>query len=83
MKPSSLKIEEVKIETLNPNEYNPRQATEKQIRDLTESIKEFGLSEPLIVNRNPGRLNVLIGGHLRLQICKALGSRLFLFTSRI
>ena len=68
-----MQIENVKISTLKPAEYNPREMTEKQAADLTESIKRFGLVDPLIVNRHPGRENVVIGGHQRLKIAQNLG----------
>ncbi|HBX15890.1 MAG: (Cytosine-5-)-methyltransferase protein [Candidatus Magasanikbacteria bacterium GW2011_GWA2_42_32] len=63
----------IKINELKPADYNPRQMTEKQARDLTESIKKFGLVDPIIVNSHPGRENVVIGGHQRLKIASNLG----------
>ena len=36
-----MKIIEVPLKKLKPAEYNPREMTEKQVKDLTESIKEF------------------------------------------
>lgn len=63
-----MQIVEVPIQNLKSAEYNPRQMTEKQIKDLTESIKEFGLVDPLIVNSHKGRENVVVGGHQRLKI---------------
>jgi DNA modification methylase len=66
-------IVEVPVNELIPSEYNPRQANEKEIRDLTESIRRFGMVDPLIVNKNHGRKNRVIGGHFRLKIAKNLG----------
>jgi DNA modification methylase len=54
-------------------EYNPRQLTKDQHKDLTDSIKRFGLVDPLIVNTHKERKNVLIGGHQRLKIATMLG----------
>lgn len=68
-----MEIVEVPISELKPSEYNPRQMTEKQVEDLTNSIKEFGLVDPIIVNRHPGRENVVVGGHQRLKIASVLG----------
>jgi ParB-like chromosome segregation protein Spo0J len=47
--------------------------TDKQADDLRESIKRFGLVDPLIANSSKGRENILIGGHQRLAIAKELG----------
>ena len=57
----SHKIEYVDAEILNPAEYNPRKHTPKQIEHLRESIKRYGLVDPIIVNRNPDRMNIVIG----------------------
>lgn len=72
MKPE-LKIIHVAVETLNPAEYNPRKWGSEEKKKLTESIKRFGMVDPLIVNSNPKRLNIVIGGHFRLEIAKELG----------
>lgn len=53
---------------LNPAPYNPRKMDEKEANDLRESIRRFGLVEPIVVNKYPGRENVVIGGHQRLRI---------------
>ena len=51
MKQNNLQIEYVSIEILKPNEYNPKQMTEKEAKDLEKSIVEFGMVDPLIVNK--------------------------------
>lgn len=63
-----------KIKDLKPAEYNPRYLTEKQEADLTESLKRFGLIDPIIINSNPSRKDVVIGGHQRLKIWTKLGN---------
>lgn len=68
-----MKIEQVKINDLKPAEYNPRQLTEDQHKHLTESIKKFGLVDPIIVNNHKDRKNIVIGGHQRLKIAQELG----------
>lgn len=62
-------IEKIEISKLKPAKYNPRQITKKQYNDLKESIKKFGLVDPIIINKNG---NIVIGGHQRLKICKEL-----------
>lgn len=66
------------VEYYKPNqlimaEYNPRQLTKDQHSQLKDSIKRFGLVDPLIVNKNKERKNILVGGHQRLRIAKELG----------
>jgi DNA modification methylase len=63
----------VQADILNPAEYNPRKHTAKQIEHLKESIKRYGLVDPIIVNNNPDRMNIVIGGHFRLKVAKELG----------
>jgi ParB-like chromosome segregation protein Spo0J len=64
-----MKIESKLITDLKPATYNPRQISTKQFKDLKESIKKFGLVDPIIINQNG---NVVVGGHQRLKICKEL-----------
>jgi DNA modification methylase len=54
-------------------EYNPRQLTKDQYTQLKDSIMRFGLVDPLIVNKNKERKNILVGGHQRLRIAKEMG----------
>ena len=53
-------------------EYNPRQLTRDQHKELTDSIVRFGLVDPLIVNTHKERKNILVGGHQRLKIAQEL-----------
>ena len=69
-----MKITLVKINNLNPAEYNPRQISNKQYEDLKASMEKFGCVDPIIININPERLNVVIGGHQRLRILRELGA---------
>jgi DNA modification methylase len=73
MHKENLKIEYVSIESLVANEKNPRKWNDEQKKNLTESIKRFGNVDPIIVNANPDRKNVVVGGHFRLEVCKELG----------
>jgi ParB-like chromosome segregation protein Spo0J len=61
--------EKRKIKDLIPAEYNPRQATEKDIHDLTASLDQFNLADPIVINKN----NTVIGGHFRLRILQQKG----------
>jgi DNA modification methylase len=73
MKNTNIKTTLVDIDKLNPASYNPRSLTETQEKQLTESIKRFGLVDPIIANKYKGRENTVIGGHQRLKIAKKLG----------
>lgn len=66
------KIQYIDINQLKPSEYNPRTSSEKQEKDLEESLKKFGLVDPFIVNSAPARQNVIIGGHFRWRVAKKL-----------
>lgn len=68
-------IVDVDIEDLKPAEYNPRQMTPEQVKGLRDSVKKFGLVDPIVVNANKDRQNVVIGGHQRLKIAKEEGMK--------
>jgi DNA modification methylase len=63
-------IEKKKISDLIPAPYNPRQSTAKQEKHLKESLKKFGLVEPIIFNKQTGWI---VGGHFRVRELKKLG----------
>jgi DNA modification methylase len=73
MNKHNLKVQYIKLSSLNPAEYNPRKWSDKAIQDLKESIRRFGLVDPIIVNSAPNRKNIVIGGHFRLKVAKDLG----------
>lgn len=70
---NNLKIEYVPIDTLVVNEKNPRKWSKEQKEALKESIIKFGAVDPILVNSNDERKNIVIGGHFRLDVCKELG----------
>lgn len=70
-----MKVVKRKISELVPADYNPRRLTEKQEKHLTESLTEFGLVDPVIVNMNSDRKNIIIGGHQRLKVWQKLGNK--------
>jgi DNA modification methylase len=70
---ADLAIQYVQISKLKPAAYNPRKWDEEAVKRLTESIKGFGLVDPIIVNGAPERQNIVIGGHFRLKVAKDLG----------
>ncbi len=60
------------IDSLIFAEYNPRQLTKEQHKHLKDSISRFGLVDPILVNKNKERQNIIIGGHQRVRIAKEL-----------
>jgi DNA modification methylase len=64
---------QVQIKALNPAPYNPRKWSEQSAAQLSESVKRFGLVDPIIVNGSAERKNIVIGGHFRLKVAKDLG----------
>lgn len=67
-------IKNISIDLLVPFENHPfkkRSGIEQQ--ELTESIKENGLLEPIIVRSFPAGKYEIISGHRRVEACKALG----------
>ncbi len=68
-----LTVEYVPVTSLRPAEYNPRKWAKEATEQLTESIKRFGIVDPLLVNANPKRKGVVVGGNFRMSIFKKLG----------
>lgn len=67
-----MKIVNYQINKLNKAEYNPRDLTKKQFEDLKNSIAKFGIVDPILINVNEKRKNIVIGGHQRIEVCKHL-----------
>lgn len=69
----NIQIVEVPINELHVSEYNPRKHSKEQSEKLKESIRRFGLVDPIICNSATGRENIIIGGHFRVEAAKELG----------
>ena len=61
----------LKVGDIRPYERNAKKHDEKQIKNVMESIKQFGFVQPVVVDKD----NVLIIGHCRLIAAKRLGMR--------
>lgn len=59
-----MKLEKISLVDLNPAEYNPRKISEQELLKLENSINEFGLVDPIIINL---KNNKIIGGHQRYE----------------
>jgi len=69
-----MKIVKRKISELIAAEYNPRKINKVQEQDLKDSLTRFGLVDPIIININEERKNIVIGGHQRLRVWADLGN---------
>jgi ParB-like chromosome segregation protein Spo0J len=67
-----ISIVHVPTADLRASEYNPRKWSPELEAHLTESIKKYGIVDPLLVNNAPERRNIVIGGHFRLSVIKKL-----------
>ena len=63
-----MKIEWVDINTIIPYEKNAKKHNKTQIKNVAESIKEFGWQQPIVVDGN----NTIIIGHCRFESAKLL-----------
>ena len=58
-------IEKIDINSLVPADYNPRKISDKDYNNLKNSIDEFGIVDPIIVNL---KNNTIISGHQRFDV---------------
>lgn len=68
----NIEINYISVDDLKPSEYNPRKWDSESKKQLKESIKRFGLVDPIIVNCAESRRGVVIGGHFRLEVAKEI-----------
>jgi len=62
------------ISELIEAEYNPRRLTKDQYKQLKDSLLRFGVVDPVLVNINEDRKNIIIGGHQRTKVWSDLGN---------
>ena len=63
------KLETIPLTALKPHDRNPRTHTKKQIRQLADSIKRFGFTNPVLVDGE----NRIIAGHGRVEAARLIG----------
>nr|VFK14592.1 MAG: DNA modification methylase [Candidatus Kentron sp. LFY] len=68
---NQLKVVYRSVEALIPYENNTRTHTEEQIGQVADSIREFGFTNPILVDGDNG----IIAGHCRLKAAKEVGLR--------
>jgi len=64
-----MKISNIPAGKLKPAQYNPRKISREMLQSLKNNIQEFGLVDPIIVNKDM----TIIGGHQRFKACLELG----------
>ena len=69
-----MEIKDQKIKDLKPAEYNPRIMSEEELEKLKNSVKEFGMVEPVIANKDL----TVIGGHQRIKAVESLAGKRYL-----
>src|SRR5210317_2149527 len=69
----NMEIVQKQIRDLKPADYNPRKISDKDFQHLKKSLDTFDAVEPAVVNKNPDRKNVIVGGHQRIKAAKDLG----------
>lgn len=67
---NSLQVRLVETKKLKSPDWNPRYISAKEMEALKKSISEFGLVQPLVVNRPTMEV---LGGNQRLAAAQALG----------
>lgn len=76
-----LKVEEILLSQLIPADYNPRKISKDELNKLDDSVENFGLVDPIIINlQNPKIINdlpyyIVIGGHQRLDVLIRKGKK--------
>ncbi|TFV88020.1 ParB/RepB/Spo0J family partition protein [Blastococcus sp. CT_GayMR16] len=67
-------LREVSVEDVVPNPKQPRQVfDEESLEELSHSVREFGLLQPIVVRENPDGGYELIMGERRLRAARAAG----------
>lgn len=65
----NLQIEQTPIHALRPQDRNARTHSKRQIRQIADSMKRFGFTNPILTDDN----SLIIAGHGRLEAAKLLG----------
>ncbi|MBQ6220079.1 MAG: ParB N-terminal domain-containing protein [Methanobrevibacter sp.] len=65
MTSETIETSTIKITDIVPARYNPRKISAEDYQKLNDSISEYGLVDPIIININNNRI---IGGHQRFDV---------------
>ena len=64
------RLESMALADLRPHDRNPRTHSKKQVEQIAESIRRFGFTNPVLVDRD----GQVIAGHGRIEAAKLLGT---------
>ena len=72
-RPTGLNGEELPLDVIDPNEKQPRRRfDDESMRELTASVREKGIIQPIIVERNDDRFRI-VAGERRYRAAKSAG----------
>ena len=72
--PESSEVQYLKVGAIVPNRYQPRQAfSPQELNELTDSLKQSGLLQPILVRRKGDGIFELISGERRWRAAKEAG----------
>lgn len=63
-----MNVKNVKVSALKPYPQNAKRHDETQIKNVAESIKQYGFVQPIVIDKD----NVVVIGHCRLLAAKKL-----------
>ena len=74
LKPELSELQHLRVDAIVPNRYQPRQTFSPQgLAELTASLKESGLLQPILVRRKGDGIYELISGERRWRAAKEAG----------
>jgi len=69
-------IVEIDIKKISPNPYQPRKEfNENAIKELADSIKKYGLLQPVVLIKDSEEKYILVAGERRLRAIELLGEK--------
>lgn len=67
-------LKEIKVSEIKPNPKQPRlKIDQEKLQELVDSIREYGVVQPVVVRSQPGGGYELIAGERRWRACQQLG----------
>ncbi|MER3402513.1 MAG: hypothetical protein C4337_04270 [Armatimonadota bacterium] len=67
-------VQEISIDQIRPNPFQPRQQfSEDSLGELADSIRQFGVIQPIIVRQESAEEYVLVAGERRLRAAQMAG----------
>ena len=64
-----MQVKQVRLQELRPYEANAKKHDDRQIKNVAESIRQYGFVQPLVADRN----GVIVIGHCRFLAAQMLG----------